>query len=337
MKRDGITCSEARGQFAMLLYGELSFDQEESVESHLDACGECQTALAREKSMHAALDSIEIHASPSLLHECREDFRMRLMEEVSRPPVSEARAHGWWDRLVDALTLHPAHGMPRFAAGMLRPVGALTLIAMGFFAARFVPARFVPELGPMKGFRGNTSDIGASRVRYVEPSADGRVQIVLDETRQRIVSGAVDDKQIQALLIAAAKDPSDPGLRAETVEILTSRAQFSDVRDALVFSLQHDQNAGVRMKAMEALRPFASQPEVRSAMMHVLLSDANPGMRTQAIDLLTGGVDARNDRNVDRDIVAALQELMQRGEQQGYVRERCQRVLQAVNASLETY
>jgi hypothetical protein len=329
MKRDGITCSEARDQFALLLYGELSFDQEEGVESHLDACGECRTLLAREKSMHAALDSIEINASPSLLHECREDFRMRLMEEASgantAPLAPRAGSTGWWDRVVDALTLHPG-------TGMLRPVGALTLIAMGFFAARFVPA-----MGSMKGFRGNTSDIGASRVRYVEPGADGRVQIVLDETRQRIVSGAVDDKQIQALLIAAAKDPSDPGLRAETVQILTSRAQFSNVRDALMYSLQHDQNAGVRMKAMEALKPFANDPEVRTAMMHVLLADANPGMRTQAIDLLTGGVDARNDRNVDRDLVAALQELMQRGEQQGYVRDRCQRVLQAVNASLETY
>ena len=34
----------------MLLYGELYFDEEERVESHLDACGECRTALEREKA-----------------------------------------------------------------------------------------------------------------------------------------------------------------------------------------------------------------------------------------------------------------------------------------------
>ena len=163
------------------------------------------------------------------------------------------------------------------------------------------------------------------------------MQIVLDETRQRIVSGGLDDQQIRALLLTAAKDPSDPGLRAETVEILTSSAQSADVRDALIFAVQHDQNAGVRMKAMEGLKPFAKEPEVRTALTQVLLSDSNPGLRTQAIDLLTGGANATVDRNVDRQMVGTLQELMERGEQQGYVRERCRRVLQAVNASLETY
>ncbi len=62
MKRDEITCAAAREQFALLLYGELAFDEEERVESHLDVCGECRTALEREKAMHAALDSIEIGA-----------------------------------------------------------------------------------------------------------------------------------------------------------------------------------------------------------------------------------------------------------------------------------
>ncbi len=331
MKRDDITCDSAREQFALLLYGELDFDQEERIESHLDVCGECRSALAREKSLHGALDSIEIGVSPTLLRECREDLSIRLLEEAERPSVAAGAPRssvGWWDSFVDAVTL-------RTSSGYLRPVGALTLVAMGFFAAQFVP-QFMTKAGG--GFRAmGMGEVGASRVRYIEPSADGRVHIVLDETRQRIVSGSVDDQKIQALLIGAAKDPSDPGLRAETVDILTSRAQSADVRDALVFALQRDENAGVRMKAMEALKPFVNEPEVRTALTHVLLSDANPGLRTQAIDLLTGSANSSIDRNVDRQIVGTLQELMQRGEQQGYVRERARHVLQAVNASLETY
>ena len=100
-------------------------------------------------------------------------------------------------------------------------------------------------------------------MRYVEPASGGRVQIVLDETRQRMVEGRLDDRQIRSLLLAAAKDPSDPGLRAETVNILNANAQSADVRDALVYALRHDQNAGVRLKAMEGLKPFAREPEVR--------------------------------------------------------------------------
>jgi len=89
----------------------------------------------------------------------------------------------------------------------------------------------------------------------------------------------------------------------------------------------------VRLKAMEGLKPFAGQPEVRTALAQVLLGDSNPGLRTQAIDLLTAG----NAGTVDRQVVVTLQEVMERGERLGYVRERCRRVLQAMNASAETY
>jgi hypothetical protein len=317
-------CTAIRSQFAMLLYGELSFDEEERVESHLDVCVECRTALERERDVHRAFDGVEIQPSPALLHECRDDLFARLMEEEAPPMPRNA---GWWEKFVDALTLRPS-------AGLLRPAGALTLVALGFMAARMLP------MLPMQGFGGSFGTAGmqpieAARVRYVEPASDGRVQIVLDETRQRIVLGKVDEESIRALLLTAAKDPSDPGLRAETVGILNTRAQSADVRNLLMYALEHDQNAGVRMKAMEGLKRFAEQPEVRTALTQVLLSDSNPGMRTQAIDLLTGAANPLGE--FDRQIVGTLQELMQRGEQQGYVRERCLRVLDKMNASSETY
>jgi hypothetical protein len=177
----------------------------------------------------------------------------------------------------------------------------------------------------------------ASRVRYVEPESDGRVHIVLDETRQRIVSGALGDQKIQVLLLSAVKDPADPGLRAETVGILNGNAQSSEVRNALVFALLHDQNAGVRFKAMEGLKPFAQESDVRLALTQVLLSDANPGLRTQAIDLLTKGLNQDSPAlSYDRQVIGAMQELMQR-ENNSYVRQRCKTALESVKASTETY
>lgn len=315
---DPITCAAVREQLAMLLYGELSFDEEERIESHLDGCLECREALRREKALQQALDHAAVTPSPSLLLECREDLLARLKEEGAMPQPARP---GWWERFVDALTLSPS-------AGLLRPAGALTFIAIGFFAARFLP---IGNLGAL-GF----SSMGlaeASRVRNVEPAADGQVQIVLDETRQRTITGRLDDDQIRSLLLIAAKDPTDPGLRAETVDILTTRARSAEFRDALIFAVLHDQNAGVRMKAMEGLKSFAAEPPVRSALAQVLLSDANPGLRTQAIDLLIGS----GGGNVDRQMIGTFQELMERGEQLGYVRERCRRVLESMNASIETY
>jgi hypothetical protein len=320
---DAVHCAAVRHQLAMLLYGELSFDEEERVETHLDQCGECREALRRQRALHQALDHVEIAPPASLLRECREDLRARLFEQEALPMPARS---GWWERLVDAITLSPS-------AGLMRSAGALTLIAIGFFAARVLPAVNF-------GGRGEYSSMGladSSRVRNVEPIADGRVKIVLDETRQRMISGRLDDDQIRALLLSAAKDSSDPGLRAETVDIFTSRAQTAEFRDALIFAVEHDQNAGVRMKALEGLTSFVVEPAVQSALEQVLLSDLNPGLRTRAIDVLIGSDGNGMDRNMDRQMIGTLQELMERGEQLGYVRERCRRVLESMNASIETY
>lgn len=313
-------CETIQRELALLLYGELSFDDEERVEAHLDHCGECRAALERERAIHAAADSIEISPSPSLLRECREDLFARLADEAA--PGSFNVSSNWWDKFVDAIALRPS-------AGWFRPAGAVTLVALGFFVARVAPVgNLIPGMGTA-GF----ADGGPGHVRQVERAPDGRVQIVLDETRQRTISGDLDDQPIRALLLSAAKDPSDPGLRAETVEILNSRAAAADFRDALIYAVEHDQNAGVRMKAMDGLKQFARDPEVRTALKYVLLGDSNPGLRTQAIDLLVNA----NTPALDREMVGTLQELMERGEQLSYVRERCRRVLESMNASAETY
>jgi hypothetical protein len=305
------TCEKVRMQLGMLLYGELSFDEEETVDAHLESCAECRAALERERELHAAFDRAAIEPPASVLWDARRDLQQRIAAE--HPPVHRV---GWWDRLVDG--------------PWLRPAGALALVTLGFLGARVAP-----ELG--LGVTGmSLVDPGAQRVRSVEPGPNGGVQIVLDETRQRTVSGDLDDQNIRVLLLSAAKDPSDPGLRYETVGILNDRAQAAEVRDTLIYALEHDENAGVRLKAMDGLKPFVRQSEVRKALSGVLLSDANPGMRTQAIDLLTQGVGETPANGLDRDIIGTLQELMNR-ENNAYVRQRGERVLQLVNASQETY
>lgn len=314
-------CADVKDMFALYLYGELSFDEEERVESHMDGCGDCRRALERQREVQVALDNIGIEPSPSLLRSCREELHLRLAEESM-----ETAKHGWWERFTDALTGRTA------GSGWMKPAGALTLLALGFGLARMIPA----------GSFGGALQMGmvepsASRVRYVEPASDGKVQIVLDETRQRIVSGAMGDQKIQVLLLAAAKDPADPGLRAEAVGLFNGNAQSSEVRNALMFVMLHDQNAGVRLKAMSGLKTFAQQMDVRSAMTQVLLKDTNPEMRSQAIDLLTKSMNQDDPAlSFDRQVIGAMQELMQR-ESNAYVRQRCKTALESVKASTETY
>ena len=318
------SCETIRTQLGMLLYGELSFDEEEIVDAHLEGCAKCRAALERERELHKAFDQVEIEPPASVLWDARQSLQQRIAAEHAPP-----HRVGWWDQFVDSLMLRPAGG-----TGWLKLAGALALLMVGYMGARLAPDLGLGTVGM------SVADPGAQRVRSVEPGANGAIQIVLDETRQRVVSGDLDDQNIRVLLLSAAKDPSDPGLRYETVGILNDRAQTADVRDTLIYALEHDENAGVRLKAMDGLRPFVQHPEVRKALAGVLLTDGNPGMRTQAIDLLTQGVGEGSGNapgnTLDRDVIGALQELMNR-ENNAYVRQRGERVLQLVNASQETY
>jgi hypothetical protein len=243
------------------------------------------------------------------LNRCREDLAELLPRE--KPASSGA---SWWSQIAG-----------NWKVQFLRPVGAMALLAIGFFAAKVTP-----------GLGGITSmglgDFGGAQVRNVAAQPDGTLRIVFDEKRERTISGNRDDQRIRQLLMAAAKEASDPGLRAQTVTILVGDANESDVREALAFAMANDENTNVRLKAMEGLERYANDPMVQNALAHVLLNDPNTGMRTRVIDALTG----HDGQELDRQMVGALQELMSR-EDDSDVRERARQMLHSIKASAETY
>ena len=197
------------------------------------------------------------------------------------------------------------------------------MLALGFFGAHMLPNSFPGSFGAA-----SVIDPATSHVRYVEPTGSGKIQIVVDETRQRTLSGSVDDRDIQRLLLVAAKDPADAGLRVESVDLLKNRPQSAEIRSALLYAVQHDPNAGVRLKALDGLKNFADDSDTRKALTQVLLTDDNPGVRTQVIDLLSP--------HPSEAMVGALQELMLK-EDNDYIRTRVQKVLHEMNASVDTY
>ncbi len=316
-----MTCEEVRNNLPLFLYGELSFDEEELVEVHIDECAACRRELARERAMFAAFDSAAMEPRPGALENARTELHRRLA--VSSPQMSRSSSGvsaGFWDKVREGFTIHF-----HFAPGIAQVVGAAAMLVLGFLSARVAPTSFL----------GNVRTAGmvepaSSRVRYVEPVSPGHVQIVVDETRQRVLSGSVDDEAIQRLLLTAAKDPSDAGLRVESVDLLKNNSQSAEIRKALMYSLQHDPNAGVRLKALDGLKQFAQDPDTRQTLTQVLLKDENPGVRTQVIDLLV------QQQHHNDAMVGVLQELMEK-EDNNYIRLRCQKILQEMGASAEMY
>ena len=303
-------CEKVRGQFALLLYGELSFNEEELVESHLDGCAGCRGALQSQKALHDALDGVAVTPSPALLSRCREDLTELLRHEKPAQP-------SWWRQMTGSWNVQ-----------FLRPMTAVALLAVGFFAAKVTPGLNFPGAVHSMGL----GDFGGAQVRRVATEPDGRLRIVVDETRERTISGSREDRQIRELLMAAAKEGADPGLRAQTVTILMGDADVSDVREALAFAMANDENTNVRLKAMEGLERYTNDPVVQNALAHVLLNDPNSGMRTRVIEAL----DERDGQELNRQMVGALQELMSREDDQD-VRERAGRMLHSIKASAGTY
>ena len=305
-------CEEARNTLPLFLYGELAFEEEERLEMHIDECAGCRIALEREKSLFKSLDAAELTPSRELLENCRGELRSRLAHV-------EREEGNFWNKLRQGFTIHF-----HFVPGWAQPAGLAAMLVLGFLAARLTPGSF-PTFGRQAGV---IAEPVSSRVRYVEPTSSGKVQIVIDETRQRVLSGNLEDQSIQRLLLTAAKDPSDAGLRVESVDLLKSRPQSAEVRSALLYAVQHDANAGVRLKALDGLKDFANDPETRQTLTQVLLKDDNPGVRTQVIDLLI--------QHHNNAMVGVLQELMMK-EDNGYIRMRCQKALHEMNASVEAY
>jgi hypothetical protein len=308
-----MNCDDVKREIPLYGYGELNPEIEERIEAHLRICAECSIELERHRELMEALDDRPQVIDGTLLADCRAELRRQLEAEST---VS-GTASRW------GAFLRKLHAFSEFHVPLRIPAGALALVALGWFAARYAPAKFggieagvVPQQ-PM-----------FSTVKSVEPDSSGGVQIAVDEIQRRVVSGGLDDPRIRALLLNAAREESNPDLRVESIGILRNSSDSQAVRQALMDAVAHDPDSGVRLKALDGLKPYAGDPLVRQTLANALLKDDDPKVRIEAIDVLT--------KQHDDSIVGVLQDVVQK-EDNSYVRARCRDLLEAMNASVGTY
>jgi len=312
-----MNCESVTKLIPFYFYGELPPEEEDGLEQHLDACAACARQAESQRALSAALDRREIQPSAALLAECRHDL-MRAVYRHEAPALRPAQPAAHWGRL--------GAWLPSLGAWRM-PLGASALLALGFVTARLTAPG---AAGPLN-LATITPDV-ISSVRSVQPAHDGsqpgEVQIVLDETRRRVVSGQLNDSNIQRLMLAAAHDENNPGVRWQSVDLLKSHSDSSPVRELLLNRIAEDPNPGVRLKALDGLKTFTGDPEVRKVLAQVLVHDDNAGVRIAAVDALTA--------HADDDMVGFLQGVVQK-EDNTYVRRRCVKALQDMNASVGTF
>ncbi len=315
-----MNCDSILKLLPLYYYGELTPDEEERVEEHTHECTACTLELVEQRALAAALDRRKLVAPPALLDDCRSD----LMAAIQGGAPRAARTmKGPWRLFLDAMAASFS-GAPLSGIARLRqPIGALALIAIGFFGARLIHTGAPSGTGALLSSVTSPTDEVYSTVRSVQPDNSGGVAISLDETHRRVVTGSMNAPNIQRLLLAAAHE-DNPAVRVESVDLLRSQSGSTEVRDALLNVVSQDTNPGVRLKALEGLKPLAADSEVRRTLRRVLLTDDNVAVRMQVIDLLLA--------NRDDNMVGMMQGLVQR-ENNNSVRLKLEKALRDMNAS----
>ncbi len=275
-------CDWVRQNILFYVYNELEDDARYEVEQHLARCPECATELKATRKFHTTLSqTVVAEPTPNLLAASR----MRLQEALET-----TRQGGFWHRLIlepatwlRQIRMSPALAAVIFIVGFGGGIGA----TYNFLVARGGEGVVTGSLGsgnPSQPLE--SSAIAGIRSVTQEPGSN-QVSIKYDTVLTQEAQGSLNDQRIQQLLLFAARNNYNSGVRMDSVDLLTQSPDDSHVREALMYALQNDTNPGVRLKALDGLGGYTRQDErVRDEVLQALVADTNEGVRMQALRLV---------------------------------------------------
>ena len=271
-----MNCEWVRSNTALYVYDELLDDERYEFERHVDRCLGCRREVDELRRFRADMSLIPVkEPSPNLLAASR----MRLQEALE----NESPRAGWHRFTFDlAGWMHSMRFSPALTA---------VLLIFGFTAGVLTTYQI---RGGGGGVKQNAVTVGTpieasiAGIRgIVQEPGSNRVQIQYDKLMPDTAQGSIDDPRIQQLLMFAARNNMNTGVRIDSIDLLTQKPEDARIREALIYALRYDKNPGVRLKSLEGLRSYVKEDRrVRDAVVEALMKDTNPGVRSQAIALL---------------------------------------------------
>jgi len=304
-------CDWVKNNVLLYVYNELADDARYELEQHVARCADCAAELKATLKFQAVFSGAPVEEpSPNLVAASR----MRLQEALET-----AEQGGFWQRLV----FDPGAWFRqiRFA-----PALAAAILIVGFAGGIGVTYRFmsgnrggVPIASIASGQPALEASISGIRSVSQEPGSN-QVTIKYDTVSTQQAQGSLNDQRIQQLLLFAARNNYNSGVRMDSVDLLTQSPTDMHVREALIYALRYDTNPGVRLRALDGLGAYVkSDVQVRNALLGALMNDANPGVRTEALHLL-------EPVRADGSVRAVMQELAAKDQNQ-YIRSQARNSL----------
>ncbi len=272
-------CEWVRENIVLEVYGELADDARHELEQHVARCADCAAELKAEQDFHALLSQDRaVDPTPNLLTASR----MRLQEALETAPQGT-----FWSRLPfdPAIWLRQMRFSPALASAIL-----ILGFAGGVAATYKTIGPHPTPIGPIAVDRGgplpNDASIAGINSITQDPGTN-QVTIKYNTVLPQETSGSLNDQQIQQLLLYAARNNYNSGVRVDSVDLLAQRSSDQQVREALMYALQNDTNPGVRLKSLSALGNYVkTDTNVRDAVLRALVNDSNSGVRIEALRLI---------------------------------------------------
>jgi len=302
-----MNCEWVQQNITLYLYNELGDDARHELEQHVARCTNCAAELSEQQEFQVQMNALPVEEpSASFLAAAR----MRLQEALETAEQARPWYHRWafdpaaWLRQV---RFSPALASLIFLIGFGGGIGAM-YSAFGNGHAAHVPS--TPAEASMIG--------GITSIEK-EPGTDN-VKVQYDKRLPESVQGSVSDPKVQDLLLYAAKSNENSGVRLNSVDALTSKADDPRVRETLTYALRYDSNPGVRLMALDGLGSFVKDDiRVRNAVLEALLNDSNLGVRS-------GALHALDPVRADSSVRMALDQLSKE-DPSDYIRTECKRML----------
>jgi anti-sigma factor RsiW len=274
-------CEWVQQNILFYVYNELEDDARYEVEQHLARCPDCANELKATRKFHATLSqSLVDEPTPNLLTASR----MRLQEALETTSQG-----GWWRRIIfepttwlRQLRMSPALAAAIFIVGFGGGIGATynylgsRQMGNGVAAIEQTSNQAPVEASAITGIRSVTQQPGSNQV-----------SIKYDTISTQEAQGSLNDQRIQQLLLFAARNNYNSGVRMDSVDLLTQAPNDTQVREALMYALENDTNPGVRLKALDGLSAYVRKDAaVRDAVLRTVAADASSGVRLQALHLV---------------------------------------------------
>jgi hypothetical protein len=271
-----MNCEWVKQNIVFYVYDELPDDARHELEQHVARCQDCAAEFEAVKQVRTDFAQFPVEEpSPSLLAASR----MRLQEALE-----SAEQGGWCSRLV----FDPVHWLNqnRFA-----PALAAAIFIVGFAGGIGTTYKIIRSRPAESATANSSSQLALASISGInsitQQPGSNQVTVNYDTVSPQQARGSLSDPNIQQLLLYAARNNFNAGVRMDSVDLLTQQPSNQHVQEALLYALRYDSNTGIRLKALDGLGPYVKDDvQVRDAVLESLMSDANPGVRIEALHLL---------------------------------------------------